>query len=131
MLRGLHSLFAVKAAAAALVLSGCVAGEAVMQETTRSLARSAVNSAAARYVPGVNVAPYTDCVINNATTSELIQLAQAAGSGATGGAAQDVAASAWPIVRTVASRPEATQCLLQSLSGSQILATQGLALGGL
>ncbi|MDQ2066176.1 succinate dehydrogenase [Xinfangfangia sp. CPCC 101601] len=115
----------------ALTLSGCVAGEVVMQETTRSLARSAVNAAAARYVPGVNVAPYTDCVINNATTAELIQLAQAAGAGATGGAAQDVAASAWPVVRSVASRPEATQCLVQTLSTSQILAGQGLALGGL
>lgn len=111
-----------KAAFLCLALSGCVAGEAVMQETTRSLARSAVDAAAARYVPGVDVSPYTDCVINNASTSELVQLAQAAGAGA----AQDVAARAWPVVRTVASRPEATQCLVSALSGSQLLAAQGL-----
>lgn len=104
-----------------LALAGCVAGEAVMQETTRSLARSAVDAAAARYVPGVDVSPYTDCVIDNASTSELLQLAQAAGAGA----AQDVAARAWPVVRTVASRPEATQCLVSALSGSQLLAAQG------
>ena len=103
-----------------LALSGCVAGEAVMQETTRSLARSAVDAAAARYVPGVDVSPYTDCVIDNASTDELLQLAKAAG------AAQDVAARAWPVVRTVASRPEATQCLVSALSGSQLLAAQGL-----
>lgn len=110
-----------------LALSACVAGETVMQETTRSLARSAVDAAAARYVPGVNVTPYTDCVINNASTNELIQLAQAAGAGA----AQDVATRAWPVVRTVASRPEATQCFLQALSGPQLLAAQGLAVGAI
>ena len=105
-----------------LALSACVAGEAVMQETTRSLARSAVDAAATRYVPGVDVSPYTDCVINNASTDELLQLAQAAGAGA----AQDVATRAWPVVRTVASRPEATQCLVSALSGSQFLAARGL-----
>ena len=105
-----------------LALSGCVAGEAVMQETTRSLARNAVDAAAARHVPGVDVSPYTDCVIDNASTDELLQLAQAAGAGA----AQDVAARAWPVVRTVASRPEATQCLVSTLSASQLLAAQGL-----
>lgn len=105
-----------------LTLSACVAGEAVMQETTRSLARSAVDAAATRYVPGVDVSPYTDCVINNASTDEVLQLAQAAGAGA----AQDVATRAWPVVRTVASRPEATQCLVSALSGSQLLTAQGL-----
>lgn len=99
----------------ALLVSGCVAGEAVMQETTRSLARSAVNSAANQYLPGVDVSPVTDCVINNAQTGELVQLAQAASAGSNG------AAQAWPLVRTIASRPEATQCLVQSLSTSQIL----------
>jgi len=111
----------VLAAFSVLALSACVAGEAVMQETTRSLARSAVDAAATRYVPGVDVSPYTDCVINNASTDELLQLAQAAGAGA----AQDVATRAWPVVRTVASRPEATQCLVSALSGSQLLAAQG------
>lgn len=112
----------VLAAFSVLALSACVAGEAVMQETTRGLARSAVDAAATRYVPGVDVSPYTDCVINNASTDELVQLAQAAGAGA----AQDVATRAWPVVRTVASRPEATQCLVSALSGSQFLAAQGL-----
>ncbi|MEZ5797939.1 MAG: hypothetical protein R3D63_10945 [Paracoccaceae bacterium] len=112
---------------AVLALSGCVAGEAVMQETTRSLARGAVDAAAGRYLPGVDVSPYTDCVINNASTDELLALARAAGAGA----AQDVATQAWPVVRTVASRPEATQCLVQSLSAGQLLAAQGLAAGGL
>lgn len=109
-------------AALALVLSGCVAGETMMQETTRSLARNAVNAAANQYLPGVNVSPYTDCVINNAQTGELVQLAQYASSGTSG------AAQAWPVVRTIASRPEATQCLMQSLSATDLLKVGGAAL---
>lgn len=110
-----------------LVLPACVAGgQAVMQETTRSLARSAVNAAAQRYVPGVNVTPYTDCVINNASTGELIQLAQAASAGG-----QEIATRAWPVVRTIASRPEATQCFVTTLSAGGMLAAQGAAFGGL
>ena len=94
-----------------LVLSACVAGETVMQDASRSLARSAVNSAAQQYFPGVNVAPFTDCVIDNATTSEILQLAQAASSGG-GGAAQAV-----PVVQTIIARPEASQCLIRNVSG--------------
>ena len=109
-----------------LALSACVAGEAVMQETTRSLARSAVDAAAQRYVPGVNVTPYTDCVINTASTGELIQLAQAASAGG-----QEIATRAWPTVRTIASRPEATQCFVTTLSAGGMLTAQGAALGGL
>lgn len=115
------SAFPVKILLASLALSGCVAGEAVMQETTRSLARTAVNGAAAQYLPGVNVTPFTDCVINNAQTGELIQLAQYASAGANG------AAEAWPVVRSIAQRPEATQCLLQSLSTTQMLSLGGFA----
>mgnify|MGYP001125774592 CR=1 FL=1 len=102
-------------------LSACVAGETMMQETTRSLARTAVDGAAARYAPGVPVKPFTDCVINTASTSELLQLAQAAGSGD----AQAVASRAWPVVQTVTGRPEAQQCLVQAaLSGDGLLALQ-------
>lgn len=107
---------------AALALSGCVAGETMMQETTRSLARTAVNGAANQYLPGVNVSPYTDCVINNAQTGELMQLAQFASAGTSG------AAQAWPVVRNVASRPEATQCLMQSLTATDLLKVGGASL---
>lgn len=100
-------------------LSACVTGETMMQDTSRTLARSAVNSAAQQYFPGVNVSPFTDCVINNANTSEIMQLAQAASKGSAG------AADALPIVRTVVARPEATQCLVSNAQGA------GLLTGGL
>ena len=112
---------------ACLALGACVSGRDIMQDTTRSLARNAVDAAAARYVPGVNVTPYTDCVINNASTSELLQLAQAAGAGA----AQEIATQAYPVVKTIAARSETSKCFLSTLSGPDLLATQGLDLGGL
>ncbi|WP_252733537.1 hypothetical protein [Paracoccus marinaquae] len=103
--------------AAALVLAGCVAPlptagpvpitpapttPTVLDEASRSLARSVVNSEMQKRLPGVNVAPYTDCVINNATTAELIDIAQMSRAGATG-AADSVAA--------IVSRPATTQCI--------------------
>ncbi len=106
--------------AATLALSGCVAGGAVMQETSRSLARTAVANAANRYVPGVDVSPFTDCVINNADTSEIVTLAQAATAGAEG------PARAWPVVRTIVSRPAATDCLIGSISTGQMAGLAGL-----
>lgn len=93
-------------------LSACVAGEAVMQETTRAVARGAVDTATARYLPGIPVKPYTDCVINNSQTGELVQLAQVAGRGD----AATVAQGAWPIVQTVTGRAETQQCLVSAVS---------------
>lgn len=121
----------IKILIASVALSGCVAGEAVMQETTRGLARTAVDAAAMRYAPGVPVKPYTDCIINNATTAELVELARVAGAAGTGGAGQELAGRAWPVVSTVASRPETTQCFLSALTASDLLTAQGLLTGGL
>lgn len=105
-----------------LTLPACVAGGGgVMQETTRMLARSAVDTATGRYLPGVPVKPYTDCVINNAQTGELIQLAQTSAAGE----AAAIAQGAWPIVQTVASRAETQQCLLTAVSSPGLL-TSGL-----
>lgn len=104
------------------VLSACVAGEDLMQDTSRALARSAVETAAQRYVPGVDVSPFSDCVINNAQTGELVQLARAAGQGANG------AATAWPVVQTVIQRPAATQCLANSISALQLVGLGGALL---
>lgn len=103
-----------------VALSACVAGEGMMQDTSRALARSAVKSAADQYFPGVDVLPFTDCVINNATTSEILQLAKAASAGTAG------ATEALPVVRTIAARPETAQCLLTNAQGAGLLIGGGL-----
>ncbi|MCQ0969671.1 hypothetical protein MLD63_04415 [Paracoccus sp. TK19116] len=108
---------------AALGLSGCVvatpvatpvnpvpstpatpvpATPTVLDAASRALARSVVDTEMQRRLPGVNVAPYTDCVINNATTAELIDIAQMSRAGVAG-AGDSVAA--------IVTRPGTTQCI--------------------
>ncbi|WP_295046080.1 hypothetical protein [uncultured Paracoccus sp.] len=99
------------------VLAGCVApapvvapvappvaipAPTVLDAASRQVARTVINSEMEKRLPGANVAPYTDCVVNNATTAELIDIAQASRAGATG-TADSVAA--------IVSRPATTQCI--------------------
>lgn len=74
----------------------------ILDAASRSVARNVVNNEMQRRLPGVNVAPYTDCVINNATTAELIDIAQMSRSGVAGTADS---------VATIVSRPPTTQCI--------------------
>lgn len=103
----------------ALALAGCVAvtpvpGPAVpgaptttptptiLDAASRQIARNVVNTEMQKRLPGVNVAPYTDCVINNATTAELIDIAQMTRAGVAGTADS---------VASIVSRPATTQCI--------------------
>lgn len=63
----------------------------------RSSARVVINREMARRLPGANVAPYTDCVLQNATTAELADIAQSP--------------SASGAVASVVGRPATTQCI--------------------
>lgn len=90
-------------AAAALALSGCVAPIPVataptapvvvtppsdVSSSTRAEATRVVNAEMARRLPGRNVAPYTACVLDNATQAEIADLATLSGQA---GAADAVA----------------------------------------
>lgn len=97
---------------AALTVSGCVVQNPGMapppvalppvavpapDAAIRSSARVIVNREMARRLPGANVAPYTDCVMSNATTAELAGIADSANaSGA---------------VAAIVGRPATTQCI--------------------
>ncbi|MBK4214872.1 hypothetical protein JJJ17_02920 [Paracoccus caeni] len=74
----------------------------VLDAASREVARNVINREMQSRLPGANVAPYTDCVINNATTAEMIDIAQAAQSGVAGTANS---------VATIVSRPATTQCI--------------------
>ena len=107
--------------ATALMLAGCVAPmptatvstptapvvaapatPTTLDAASRQVARSVVNAEMQKRLPGVNVAPYSDCVMSNATTAELIDIAQASRSGVTGTADS---------VASIVSRPATTQCI--------------------
>ena len=105
--------------ATAVVLAGCVAPTAMqapvspvapaapaapttLDAASRQVARNVINSEMQNRLPGVNVSPYTDCVVNNATTAELIDLAQASRAGVSGTADS---------VASIVSRPATSQCI--------------------
>lgn len=101
--------------AGALALSGCVVVPGAVQPpvsrtppvvappppaadiAARSVAREVVNREMARRLPGVNVAPYTDCVLSNATAAEIMTMGTSADATAT--------------VAGIVSRPATTQCI--------------------
>lgn len=104
---------------AAATLAGCVApvpmagpgvpsaptGPAtptILDAASRQVATNVVNAEMQRRLPGVNVQPYTNCVVGNATTAELIDIAQASRAGASGTADS---------VASIVSRPATTQCI--------------------
>lgn len=97
--------------AAALALSGCVyQNPGVMppapmppvmtpnpDAAVRSSARVVINREMASRLPGANVAPYTDCVLQNATTAELADISQSANASGS--------------VASIVNRPSTKQCI--------------------
>lgn len=73
----------------------------VAPTVNRSAAVGVVNREMAQRLPGTNVGPYTNCVVNNATDAELADLASMAGNSA--GASSAVAA--------IVQRPAAASCI--------------------
>lgn len=111
--------------AAALALSGCVVqnpngGPAPLPQITlptapsvdnvaRTAARTAVNQEMARRLPGANVAPYTDCVINNASATELAEIGRLASSGGNAGNA----------VAGIVGRPATSECIARAAASAR------------
>ncbi|WP_022708417.1 hypothetical protein [Paracoccus zeaxanthinifaciens] len=72
-----------------------------LDEASRQLARNAVNTEMQSRLAGSDTTPYTNCVMQNATTAELIDIAQMSAAGSS--TADSVAA--------IVSRPATTQCI--------------------
>lgn len=87
-------------------LSACSLGDPIVEDTSRQIAKGVVNSVIQQRFPGVNAAPYTDCVIDNASTEEILGLAQNAALGDN--------QSATATVITITQRPATTQCITQN-----------------
>lgn len=74
----------------------------VLDAVSREVARNAINAEISKRYPGINVAPYTNCVVNNASSDELIGIAQAAR-----GNSVDLSQR----ITTIVTRPTTTQCI--------------------
>lgn len=102
----MRTVAALPAAVAALALGGCEVADLAVQETSRSVAKGVVNGIVAERLPGVNAAPYTDCIIDNATTDEIFRVAAAARTGVTEATVNTVLA--------VARRPDTLGCFVSA-----------------
>jgi hypothetical protein len=87
--------------AALVLVAGCA--PAAQEVVAREAARAAIRPVLAQTFPGVPLEPATDCILDNATTDELVTLA----SGAVAGPGPATA----EVVARVAARPETLNCL--------------------
>jgi hypothetical protein len=94
----------------AVMLSGCMQDIGAQSDVlARDAAKSVVNGVVQTRFPGVNAAPYTDCIIDNATGSEILKIAEAALVG--------TSQATTNLVVQIAQRPETVQCAVSSSLG--------------
>ena len=86
-----------------LALTACAPG--AQDQIARSAAKEAVRPVLAERFPGVPLEGATDCVIDNATSQEILTLAADAVTGPT--------ASTVEVVGRIVTRPEAIECLVR------------------
>ncbi|MEL6609659.1 MAG: succinate dehydrogenase [Pseudomonadota bacterium] len=68
-------------AAGVLLLSACSAAQDAVDAEVRQTAEQVINTVVERNFPGVNAAPVSNCVVDNATTGEILTVAKAAVTG--------------------------------------------------
>ncbi|MGR3571788.1 hypothetical protein [Brevirhabdus sp.] len=83
-----------------LFLAACAANP--VEQTTRTVARNVVGPIVAERFPGVPAQALTDCIIDNAATHELLEIAKAATLGP--------GADTYAVVLGIARRPEVLRC---------------------
>ena len=96
--------------ALALGLAGCSVANDVADQLARDRAKSVVNTVVAENLPGVDVAPVTDCIIDAASASEILDIAAASATGVTDATASNVLG--------IAQRPEAVECIASAALSS-------------
>ena len=96
--------------AAATVLTACSGSNELADAVARDTAKSVVTPIVEENLPGTNAVGITDCVIDNASSGEILTLASAAVRG--------VDQSTVKTVLDIAKRPQAVECIAKvSLSG--------------
>ena len=95
--------------AACLAFLGCAELQQGADATARTAARATVDEVLVTRFPGVDgtrVTPYTNCVIDNASASEIANLARAAVTGV-----NDATVS---LITGMIQRPDISACLLRA-----------------
>lgn len=89
-----------------LALAGCDQVSGMAETTARDTAKTVVTPIVQARFPGVPVGPATDCIIDNASLSEVFEIAKAATLGVSAETTQTVVA--------IATRPATVQCFAKA-----------------
>lgn len=109
---------AVMLVAGMLALTACANGAGQTDKIARQAAKGVVNNVLSARFPGADVSPITDCVIDNATGAEVLQIAQAAVVGSTAQTSQ--------LVLGIAQRPESVRCIAEkTLTAGNLIGALG------
>ena len=84
-------------------LSACEMAQQAADDVARGQAKTAVNAVVAQRFPGVDATPVTDCVIENASAQEILQIAASSATGASGEVTE--------MVLQIVQRPETVICI--------------------
>ena len=87
-------------------LSACGAANKAAAALARDQAKTVVNGVVEARLPGVNVAPVTDCIIDAASAPEILSIARASVTG--------VSDSTVNLVLEISQRPESVTCIAEN-----------------
>ena len=97
---------------ASMVLAGCMQDLGPAGDTfARDAAKGVVNNVVQSRFPGVDAAPFTDCIIDSASSGEILEIGQAALIGTTPATTN--------LVVEIASRPDTVRCAVSKSLGAQ------------
>ncbi|MFK7938319.1 MAG: succinate dehydrogenase [Roseovarius sp.] len=88
------------------LLTACGAANQAADALARDQAKSVVNGVVESQLPGVNVAPVTDCIIDAASAGEILSIARASVTG--------VDNSTVNLVLDISKRPDAVKCIAKN-----------------
>ena len=94
---------------AAFGLTACLDASDGVDTLARNSAKTVVNGVVQSKLPGVDATAVTDCVIDNASSSEIVEIAQAAVVGTT--------AATTSLVLEIAQRPDTVSCIADGTLG--------------
>jgi len=97
----------------ALALTACASGNDPLTQSTRDAAKGVVDQVVETRLPGVNAKPYTDCIIDNASGLELLQIAKGAITGVNG--------EITGLVLDIAQRKDTLVCFVKSGSLGKLI----------
>ncbi|MGX9356585.1 succinate dehydrogenase [Roseobacteraceae bacterium S113] len=94
-------------------LMGCSTATQVADTLVRDQAKAAVNGVVSSQFPTVDVSPVTDCIIDGASSAEILTIATNAASERT---SENVS-----LVLDIAQRPAVTECIAQQAMNSILM----------